>query len=112
MRAAAARAASSAPVTSRMFAEGSLATMARRPLRRLAVSAAALALAGILAPHALGSGLLDRNASRIRLAVDARGQALVTYRVRGRPRHVLVFGAVNALPPSESTPQVRFTIDY
>ena len=86
--------------------------MARRPLRRLAVSAAALALAGILAPHALGSSLLDRNASRIRLAVDARGQALVTYRAGGRTRHVLVFGAVNALPPSESTPQVRFTIDY
>jgi hypothetical protein len=81
-------------------------------LRRHAVSAAALAFAGILAPHASGSGLLDRNASRIRLAVDARGQALVTYRAGGRTRHVLVFGAVNALPPSESTPQVRFTIDY
>jgi hypothetical protein len=86
--------------------------MASRPLGRLAASAAALALAGILAPQALASGLVDRNASRIRLAVNGRGQALVTYRAAGRTRHVLVYGAVNALPPSQSTRQVRFTIDY
>jgi hypothetical protein len=84
----------------------------RPELRRLAASAAALGLAGILASQALASALLDRNASRIKLAVDARGQALVTYRAAGRTRHVLVFGAVNALPPSQSAPQVRLRIDY
>jgi hypothetical protein len=44
--------------------------------------------------------------------VNGRGQALVTYRAAGRTRHALVFGAINALPPSASTPQVRFRIDY
>ena len=66
----------------------------------------------MLVPPALASGLLDRNATQIRLAVDGRGQALVSYRAAGRMRHVLVFGAVNALAPSESIAQVRFTIDY
>jgi hypothetical protein len=81
-------------------------------LGRLPAAAAALLLAGALVPQALASGLLDRNASRVRLAVNGRGQALVTYRADGRLRHVLVFGAINALPPTETTPQVRFTIDY
>ena len=66
----------------------------------------------MLVSPALASGLLDRNATQIRLAVDGRGQALVSYRAAGRMRHVLVFGAVNALAPSESIAQVRFTIDY
>src|SRR5207244_2167157 len=69
-------------------------------------------VAGAFVPQALASGLLDRSTSRARLAVNGRGQALVTYRADGRTRHVLVFGAINALPPSETTPQVRFTIDY
>jgi len=66
----------------------------------------------VLVSPALASGLLDRNATQIRLAVDGRGQALVSYRAAGRMLHVLVFGAVNALAPSESIAQVRFTIDY
>jgi hypothetical protein len=47
------------------------------------------------------------------LAVNASGVALVTYtRADGRVRHVLVWGAVNALPPSQAVPQVRFRMDY
>jgi hypothetical protein len=40
------------------------------------------------------------------------GTALVTYRARGKTRHVLVWGAINALTPSSGKPQVRFKLDY
>jgi hypothetical protein len=38
--------------------------------------------------------------------------AVVSYRQAGRARHALVWGAVDALPPSETVPQARFTIDW
>src|SRR5262249_24295397 len=37
----------------------------------------------------------------------------VTYtRANGKVRHVLAWGAVNALPPTSGLPQVRFRFDY
>src|SRR5262249_46026842 len=40
-------------------------------------------------------------------------EALVSYvRASGTPRHVLVWGAVNALAPTSGLPQVRFKFDY
>ena len=48
-----------------------------------------------------------------RCEVNGRGEALVSYTRRdGARRHVLVWGAVNALPPSRERPQVRFRYDY
>ena len=59
------------------------------------------------------SDRLALNASKVRLSVSADGQtAVVTYLQGGRLRHALVWGAVNALPPSEVVPQVRFRIDW
>jgi len=47
------------------------------------------------------------------LKVNGEGEALLTYRRSdGRLRHVLAWGALNALPPSETRPQVRFRWDY
>ncbi len=40
------------------------------------------------------------------------GTALITYRARGATRHVLAWGAVNALTPGSGKPQVRFKHDY
>src|SRR5581483_6216235 len=37
---------------------------------------------------------------------------LVTYSVRGVRRHVLAWGAENAIAPTRSRPQVRFRLDY
>jgi hypothetical protein len=78
--------------------------------------AAAVAVAAAVAPGAGASDRLALNASQVRLAVSADGgTAVVTYRSRGRLRHALVWGAVNALPPSETVPQVsqvRFKIDW
>ncbi|HEY3920718.1 MAG TPA: hypothetical protein VGL76_01270 [Gaiellaceae bacterium] len=75
---------------------------------------AALAAAGLLAPAAHASGAFsDTNVGNPTLAVNKKGEALVSYtRSNGQPRHVLVWGAVNALPPSQDVAQVHFTFDY
>jgi hypothetical protein len=80
-------------------------------MRRFAVIGALLA-AAIAAAPAAASQLIDRNASDVRLAVNARGEALLTYRARGTFQHVLVWGAVNARQPASGVPQVRFRKDY
>jgi hypothetical protein len=55
----------------------------------------------------------DLNVAGVTLAVDGKGVALVWYtREDGQVRHVLVWGAINALPPSQDVPQVRFHFDY
>ena len=72
-----------------------------------------LAAAAAVAPCAAGSDRVGLDATQVQLAVSADGQtAVVTYRSGGRLRHVLVAGAVNALPPSHVVPQVRFAIDW
>jgi hypothetical protein len=44
---------------------------------------------------ASSSVLVARDATKVRLEVNRKGEALVTYRVNGRVRRVLAFGAVN-----------------
>src|SRR5207248_2786098 len=53
-----------------------------------------------------------RNATSVTLNVNAKGEAMVTYTVNGQQKHVLAWGAVNAVPPSKSCPQVAFKLDY
>jgi len=60
---------------------------------------------------AAASDLLDLNATHVTLAVHS-GTALVTYQAKGATRHVLVWGATNALTPESGKPQVRFKRDY
>ena len=87
--------------------------MRRRPITAVSIAAAVAALlAGLTARDARASQLIDRNASGVRLAVNARGQALLTYRAHGKLQHVLAFGAIDALPPTVARPQVRFKLDY
>lgn len=74
------------------------------------VCAAAAAFAA--APAARASQLIDRNATGIELAVNAKGEALLTYRARGRLQHVLAWGAINAIAPTRTRPQVRLQLDY
>jgi hypothetical protein len=79
----------------------------------------AVVSAFILWPAATASGstLFARDAKNLKLAVNASGQkALLTYKVQGAKRmvtkHVLVWGAVNALQPTQNLPQVQFKVDY
>src|SRR5205807_4611827 len=55
---------------------------------------------------------IARSARHVRLAVDASGQALVTYTARGSVHHVRVWGAINARNPNPNVPQVQFRKDY
>jgi hypothetical protein len=82
-------------------------------MRRAAAAAALLAAACLCAAGAASAAqLIDRNATGVRLAVDAKGEALLTYQKGGAVKHVLVWGAVNALAPAEGTQQVKFKLDY
>jgi hypothetical protein len=80
----------------------------------LAVFLALAALAALSAlPVRASEPLSDKNVTNVSLAVNAKGEALITYtREHGPVRHVLVWGAVNANSPSETAPQAHFHYDY
>jgi hypothetical protein len=74
---------------------------------------AATATLCLAAPAAASEQLGDTDVTGVTLQVNGRGEALVSYTRRtGAPRRVLVWGAVDARPPSRTTPQVRFSYDY
>src|SRR5262252_4715946 len=85
---------------------------------RLSVKAigvcAAIVACGMLAGTASASEpFTDTSVTFVSLQVNTRGEALVTYRRQdGRIRHVLVWGAVDALAPVKGVAQVRFQYDY
>ena len=80
--------------------------------RLLALSALAAAFVATRPAVAGASQLIDRNASSVGLAVDAQGRALLTYRAQGKLRRVLAWGAIDALAPTRSRPQVAFKVGY
>jgi hypothetical protein len=64
-------------------------------------------------PAAASEPLSNTDVKNVKLAVNGKGEALVTYTMpTGGVRHVLVWGAVNSNAPSQSTPQVHFKYDY
>ncbi len=69
-------------------------------------------LASVFASTASASQLIDRNATGVKLEVNAKGEALVTYRSAGKLKHVLAWGAENAIAPTTSRPQLAFKLDY
>jgi len=73
---------------------------------------AAALIAAFTAAPAQSSQLVDRNASNVRLAVNAKGEALLTYEAESATRHVLAWGAVNAIAPTGGRQQVEFSLDY
>ena len=83
-------------------------------MHRVAAAHALVAVLAVLAlaGPAFGSQLIDRDARNVHLAVNTKGEALLTYTARGGRQHVLAWGAVNARQPSTKTHQVRFGKDY
>src|SRR5215208_5859697 len=71
-----------------------------------------VAASAFFAGGARASELIDRNASGVRLQVNAQGGALLTYRSQGRQKRVLVSGAINARPPARGRKQLEFKLDY
>jgi hypothetical protein len=56
--------------------------------------------------------LIDRNATGVKIAVNAKGEALFTYRKSDGIHRVLVWGAINAIAPKEGAHQQKFKLDY
>src|SRR5438477_9980144 len=79
-------------------------------MRRAFLTAAVLlfAVPGV----ASAAQLIDRNATSVHIAINKQGQALLTYRKGGATKHVLVWGAINALPPASGAHQVKLKVDY
>ena len=61
---------------------------------------------------AAASQLVDRNARNVRLEVNDQGEALITYRAGGQLKHVLAWGALNAVAPTRARRQTAFKLDY
>ena len=79
----------------------------------LVLCSAALVALGCGAVARASEPLGDLDISNVSLAVNAKGEALLTYtRSNGQLRHVLAWGAVNALAPGTGAPQVSFHLDY
>jgi len=81
-------------------------------VRALWLGLLAAAVIAAFPAGASASELIDRNAQNVKLQVDRSGQALVSYKSRGKQWHVLAWGAVNALPPQKGGSQVKLKIDY
>ena len=72
-----------------------------------------LAFVAALPAPSSASQLVNRDVRNIKLAVNSKGEALITYRtVRGKTQHVLAWGAINARQPNRTLKQVRFKLDY
>ena len=80
--------------------------------KRFSLLALAALGAAFLAAPAPAAQLIARNAQDVKLAVNAKGEALLTYRLGGVQKRLLAWGAVNAVAPSEMRRQVSFKIDY
>jgi hypothetical protein len=81
-------------------------------MRRAAVVCAALVAAGALAGTAAGSQFIARNATQVKIAVNTKNEALITYRAGGRLKRILAWGAINAIAPTTTRNQVTFKVDY
>jgi hypothetical protein len=80
-------------------------------VRRFAITLVVLtALGG--AANASAAQLIDRNATNVRIATNAKGEALLTYAKGDQTKHILIWGAINALPPTAGGQQVKFKLDY
>jgi hypothetical protein len=69
-------------------------------------------LLGIGTTPAVASQLIGRDATGVKLAVNAKGEALITFTSAGKVSHVLAWGAVNAVAPTPGAKQVAFDLDY
>ena len=72
----------------------------------------AVVAAVILPTAASASELIDRNATAVHLGVARNGQALLSYRARGKRWNVLAWGAINAIAPTKARAQVKLRLDY
>ena len=78
------------------------------PSLRWLLAAFALSLAGT----ASAAQLIDRNATGVQIMANAKGEAMLTYHKGSAVKHILVWGAINAITPREGGHQTKFKLDY
>jgi hypothetical protein len=81
-------------------------------VRRLATTVAVLVAALVATGTASAAQLIDRDASGVRISLNSKGEALLSYRKGAAVKHVLVWGAINAFAPKEGAHQAKFKLDY
>ena len=81
-------------------------------MKRASLLVMVVAVLAALASNASASQLVDRNATAIKLEVNSKGEALLSYKAHGQQKHVLAWGAENAIAPTRTRQQVAFKLDY
>ena len=85
-----------------------------RGMRRILVSRLlSLAAAAVFVSTAGASQVISTSTvTGLTMQLNAKGEALLTYKSNGRHVHVLAWGAENAVPTTEDAKQVAFQLDY
>ena len=81
-------------------------------MKRASLVVMVVAVLAAAASNASASQLVDRNATAIKLEVNSKGEALISYKAQGKQKHVLAWGALNAIAPTKARPQLAFKLDY
>ena len=83
-------------------------------MARIGVAISIVLAALAFGSSALGAQLIDRNATGVLLQVSTMGsgEALLSYRAGGKLKRVLVWGAINARPPTKFQKQFKLHVDY
>jgi hypothetical protein len=82
-----------------------------RPQRGIVLLSVLLVSVFFAAP-AFASAIVGRNVTRARLSIDRQGRGHVSYRLGGRRKMLVAWGAINARTPNRTVPQVKFQIRY
>jgi len=81
-------------------------------VRRVTITVAVLVAALAATGTASAAQLIDRDASGVRISVNTKGEALLTYSKGSAVKHVLIWGAINASAPKDGAHQQKFKLDY
>jgi hypothetical protein len=82
-------------------------------MRRLLLFLVAVGAFAFAAQSALAAQVISTStATGIKLGVNGKGQALISYTSGGKHVEVLAWGAINAAAPARSGKQVAFQLDY
>ncbi len=81
-------------------------------MRRILVSVCVLAAAVFVSTAGASQVISTSTVTGLTMQLNAKGEALLTYKSNGRTVHVLAWGAENAVPTTEDAKQVAFQLDY
>ena len=81
-------------------------------MRILPFTLTALAVLVVASTSSASQVISTSTGTNIKLGVNDKGEAMLTYTSAGKVVHVLAWGAVNAIPPTQGGRQVEFSLAY